>query len=244
MTTSLIHPICQVSSTHKATRPALVGPPGASQRQPRRPGRRSRGLWLAVVLLAGLVGVQRVAAFIECAPNCGGGGPPSEEEPAPDDSEKLVTAAQAAICGPEYKDLSVNGHDFNVKEATVGMSPSDDTTAVVAGQISHRLGFGRPDDQIYYTINYKDGVPDEPKIRIDHGGVAGVLDIITDAISFGGDKIEILGIELELNPEKLPEIATEISKLVEGGGWEEQATAMITVIGTAAATQPVDEVCN
>ena len=161
---------------------------------------------------------------------------------ADDDSEKLVTAAQAAICGPEYKDLSVNGHDFNVKEASVGMSPWDDTTAVVAGQISHRLAVVS-DDQVYYTINYKDGVPDAPNIRIDRGGVAAILDIITDAIVFAGlNSIEIAGNKRTLSPEKLPEIATELSKLIHGSGWEDQAAAMIAFIGIAA-TQPVDEVC-
>ncbi len=61
-----MHPLCHLSITHKDSRPALVGPAGASQRQPRWQGRRFCGLWLAVGLLAGLVGVQRVAAFAVC----------------------------------------------------------------------------------------------------------------------------------------------------------------------------------
>lgn len=162
---------------------------------------------------------------------------------AADESAELLMAAQAAICGPELKGLSVNGHDFNVKEATIGLDPRDPTTFVVAGQISHRLAVFS-DDQVYYTINYKNGVPDETDIQIDHGGVASIVDVWIDAITFFGlVKIEIAeGTEFELSLERLPEIATEISNFFQESEWEYQVGAMIACIGVAA-TLPADDFC-
>lgn len=158
-------------------------------------------------------------------------------------NDALIAAAQAAICGPGHDGLRLNGHDFNVKKATVGRQSTTDLTVVVAGQISHRLAL-RADDQIYYTVNYKNGVPDPGKIRIDRGGFAVYLDLIVDALKIVSlEKLTIAGTEFALNPEKLPEISTELSKLVEGSGWEEQAAAMIAFIGIAA-TQPENEVCT
>ena len=79
----------------------------------------------------------------------------------------------------------MKGHGFNVKEATIGITPWDGATVVVAGQISHRLAF-RIDDQVYYTINYKNGMPDKQNIRIDRGGVAAIVDIVISTITYGG----------------------------------------------------------
>lgn len=158
-------------------------------------------------------------------------------------NDALLKTAEAAICGPERKGISLNGHDFNVKEATIGVDARTDLTIVAAGQISHRLRLV-PDDQIYYTINYKNGVPDPAKTRVDRGGFAAYLDLIADAMQFVGlAKLKIAGTEISLKPEKLPEIATELSKLVHGSGWEEQAAAMVAFIGVAA-TLPVEEVCE
>lgn len=156
--------------------------------------------------------------------------------------DALVRSAKAAVCGPELKGVSVNHHDFNVKKATIGKDSRANQTVVVSGQISHRLAW-RPDDQIYYTINYKDGVPNPATLRIDRGGVAVVLDEIMDVITFAGlTNVDIFGTKISLKPEKLPEISTQLSKLVEGSGWEEQAAAIIAFIGITA-TLPEEEVC-
>jgi hypothetical protein len=151
-----------------------------------------------------------------------------------DDSGPLMGAAKAAICGPEIKKHKINGHRFNVKQATI--NTWDGRTTFVGGQLSHVLRW-RFDDQIYYTIPYSsEGMPNEPNIEIDHGGVAAAFQLIADwIILWGGNKLKLPDHgEWELSPEKLPEIATEISHLAQGRSWEIQAAATINFIGLAA----------
>jgi hypothetical protein len=83
-------------------------------------------------------------------------------------------------------------------------------------------------------------MPSEPNIEIDHGGVAAALDLISDwIILWGATKISIPGGgDIDLAPEKLPEIATALSHLTQGRSWEIQAAAAINFIGVAA-TMPV-----
>jgi hypothetical protein len=153
-----------------------------------------------------------------------------------DDGEPLMAAARAAVCGPEIKKHQINGHRFNIKPATINRW--EGRTTFVGGQISHHLRW-RFDDQVYYTIPYSDeGMPSEPDIEIDNGGVAAAFDLIADwIILWGGTKVSLPGGgDIDLAPNKLPEIATEISHLAQGRSWQIQAAATINFIGLAAAT--------
>jgi hypothetical protein len=112
-----MHPIYHLSITHKDARPDLVGPPGAYQRKPRRQGSRYHGLWLAVLLLAGLVGAQRVAAIAVCGndvceataippensqscPQDCGGSLPGEEEPEDGDTQSAPITSTIVLDDP------------------------------------------------------------------------------------------------------------------------------------------------
>ena len=155
---------------------------------------------------------------------------------------QMMQAAKAAICGPEIKKLKVNGHEFTVKKATINRWAGK--TTFVAGQLSHHLRF-RADDQIFYTIAYDGmGMPKAPEVRIDRGGVASWFSVLSNSvILFGATKVKIGPIMFELKPEKLPEIATQISKLVEGAGWEAQAAAVINFV-SFAATDQMSAICR
>jgi hypothetical protein len=145
----------------------------------------------------------------------------------------MMYLAKGALCGQKMWGPGVNGHAFASHPATVNVY--DGRTEFVAGQLSHILNW-RPDDQIYYTIPYEGGMPKKPEITISRGGVASWFKIIADSIKLLGiDEVEIPGIgKKKINPEKAAEIATGISHLVEGRGWEAQAAAVINLIGLYA----------
>jgi hypothetical protein len=65
----------------------------------------------------------------------------------------LTEAVNAALRGPERKDITVKKHDFNVKPLT---RKTEGAVLYAQGQISHRL-FGQKDDQVYYTIAVSKG---------------------------------------------------------------------------------------
>ena len=99
----------------------------------------------------------------------------------------------------------------------------------ITGQISHCLK-RRKGDQIYCTVPFVDGKCSKPEIQIDHDGVAAVFALISEPIQvLDLKKVALGGIELDfdLNPERIADLATGISRLVEGRGWEGQAAAII-----------------
>lgn len=153
----------------------------------------------------------------------------------------LRHAAERAVCHyvlDEHVDM--NGHDFNVKRATVvhrdARNPSS-ATGSVNGQLSHRLR-ARSDDQIYYTIPYDEkGVPKDAKVEIDRGGVAAIFHDLAGLFAPLKDVLKIG--DISLDPGKIYEAygnaSTAISKRVEGRGWEAQAAGIISLIGFTAA---------
>lgn len=154
------------------------------------------------------------------------------------DEAALMKAAHAALCGPSIKNLHVGGHDFNVKRASVDETSSGEPHKV-SGQISHRLAF-RTDDQIYYTIGYKDGLPYERDAKIDRGGVFATLIGLPEWLGLMPDIEFFHG---EISPDSLRQLNAELVAMFGGGKWEYQLTALITFIGAAAATEPRDETC-
>jgi hypothetical protein len=78
----------------------------------------------------------------------------------------LNEAIQAALEGPERKDIKINTHNFNVKPVT---RDEHDGELHVWGQISHKLTV-RPDDQIFYHIVKKDGAILTTDINVNKGG--------------------------------------------------------------------------
>jgi hypothetical protein len=155
--------------------------------------------------------------------------------------KKLSNAAEMALCAHKLsRDVSLNGHDFNVKGATV-VHPIGDATKIdfLTGQVSHKLRF-RPDDQVHYQVTYqKDGSPGDAKLDISRGGVSSMLAFLNDIVTgFGLTKIKILGNEVEWNPAALGMAATRISQWAEGKGWEGQVAAMIRFTSLAGQNQP------
>jgi hypothetical protein len=155
------------------------------------------------------------------------------------DEAALMKAAHAALCGPAVKNLHVGGHDFNVKRASVNET-SGGQPYKLGGQISHRLRF-RPDDQIHYTIDYKDGLPYKTDARIDRGGV---LQAVLGLPEWLGllPKVEVFS--GEISPDALRELNAELVVMFGGGKWEYQLASMLSFIGAAGATQPRDETCS
>ena len=149
---------------------------------------------------------------------------------------KLLTIAESAVCGELYLPqpqpriyINLGGHEFDVHNADIARY--DGKTIAVAGNISHKLSFLRRDDQIDYTIPFKDGKPDTAKVTIRRGGFGVYLDIFAKTLQFlGANKIKLKDVEFELKPEKLPEIASVIGTTFEGG-WESRATGIITRLG-------------
>jgi hypothetical protein len=152
-------------------------------------------------------------------------------------AQQLKTIAKHILLGPDKKNLHLNKHEFNIKKATVVKRP-DGKVEYIAGQISHRLT-ARPDDQIYYKIKFVEGKAKDPEIEIDRGGVAAVLRSVLSVVDFAGT-ISIKGVELTPNPQALANVATEVSKMVEGRGWEAQVGAMLAMVSMIASSPPIE----
>jgi hypothetical protein len=144
----------------------------------------------------------------------------------------LERAAKAIISGPAKKKLCIHHHQFrNITKGTIVRNP-DGKVAYMTGKISHDLCC-RPDDQIYYQVNYlPDGQPDLQHMvtRTDRGGFSSLLNITTLPIKdlkvqIGG---KVLSLAVTLDPQAPGKVAEAVSALVEGKGWEEQATAIIS----------------
>lgn len=149
-------------------------------------------------------------------------------------NRELMQIEKFLLVGPSKKFLVLNGHTFHVYKAEVITRP-DGKTQFIGGKISHHLSW-RPDDQIRYEINFVDGVASEPNVQIDRGGVASVLKTIFAPIK-GAFKIA----GLEIDPKKLADVATEVSKMVEGRDWETQIAAIIAATTMIGNHPPIRE---
>jgi hypothetical protein len=150
-------------------------------------------------------------------------------------SEVLVKAGKAILSGPTKQQLCINDHQFvNVKQATLVRGP-DGKMVSMTGKMSHQLR-ARPDDQIYYTVNFVNGVPDlkNAKISIDRGGVAALIKLIASPL----ETVIVAVSGVRLNLQDTSKVASKISRLVEGRGWEWQAEAMIDYAAVYAALPP------
>lgn len=140
-------------------------------------------------------------------------------------AERLSITSKVILQGPERKKFKIGGrHRFNIKPGNLVRHPLHGMVVSLSGQISHCLRF-RPDDQVYYTVKFTDGMPSlPPDIGIDRGGIANVVKTMISMIAI--DEVSVFGIKI--SPKNLPSIATEISKIVEGRGWEGVVAAIIT----------------
>jgi len=133
----------------------------------------------------------------------------------------MAEAVQAALVGPERKKLKIYDHEFNIKPAE---PEKKNNRLVVNGQISHHLGWGRPDDQVYYIITIEDGAITDIKSDITRGGTAGLAGPVGSAIGayFG----------VAIPPDKITSIGRELGRAYDGS-WEKAAEIIIANIATA-----------
>jgi hypothetical protein len=145
------------------------------------------------------------------------------------DQARFVTGTEAAICGPEKKGLKLRGHTFNVKKANI-IWDEWGRPLYVSGQISHHLSF-RPDDQIYYLIEYENGMVKKTDVKINRGGWGPIIGVVFPVIN--AVILVQTGKGLPITPKDVEQAAQDIAKLV-GGNWEHQAQILIGLIGMAA----------
>jgi hypothetical protein len=155
-----------------------------------------------------------------------------------------MQTAMDAVFGKtgEKKKLKVGGHEFNVKPAKISTKP--DGTVVIVGQISHHLTL-RDDDQVYYTIEKKNGQVTKLDVRVSESKMQKVIgalnkeviDAIVKKITGGGD-----GGETKPQPEPKDPAAKlammtkqldEIEKLA-GKGWGDAVKTMLSNIAIRA----------
>lgn len=86
----------------------------------------------------------------------------------------LNEAIQAALVGPERRDIDIRGHGFNVKPVDRQMV---NQVFHIWGQISHKLRW-RPDDQIYFHIVKTGDIVTSVDRQINRGGWGKILDPI------------------------------------------------------------------
>ena len=80
------------------------------------------------------------------------------------------------------------------------------------------------------------------KIEVDDGGIGAVLGIYLaplEGLTLHMPIPEVPGAEasFKLNPETVTNVATGVSKLVEGRGWQQQAHAMVDLAALYLAMQ-------
>lgn len=139
----------------------------------------------------------------------------------------LELAIDAALHGPERKKLKVYGHKFNVKPAEI---VREGAVVRVNGQISHHLTL-RPDDQVYYLIESRNGVIVQIDVRIGPGGW----------VRIAAPFISALGayfLHVAIPPDKIADVGRALGALV-GGSWESVVNVIIANIairvGSASA---------
>lgn len=133
-------------------------------------------------------------------------------------SHSLERALDAALHGPERKKLKVYGHEFNVKPAEIVRSGS---VVTANGQISHHLTL-RPDDQVYYVIEKRNGVVTRIDRRINRGGLTRIAAPIISVLGgyFGG---------IAIPPDKIEAVGRTLGTVIDGS-WESVADMIIANI--------------
>lgn len=147
------------------------------------------------------------------------------------DTDRFVAGTRAAICGPEKKGLSLRGHGFNVKKATI-FRDNQGKPLYVSGQISHRLSWRR-DDQVFYYIQYENGIVKKTDIDINRGGWGPIFGYISTAVNIY--LLATTGSGVPVTPDVVERTFQELTK--GSGGWEHQAHTLIGLI-SMAATNP------
>ena len=129
----------------------------------------------------------------------------------------LNEAVHAAIHGPERQDIDIRGHGFNVKPIT-----RQDVNGVLHawGQISHKLKF-RPDDQVFFHLQKKDGMMQIVDRELNRGGwqkLAGPASSVIAAY-FG----------VPLAPEAVSGVMNSIAD-INPSGWEQACDMIIASV--------------
>ena len=156
----------------------------------------------------------------------------------------LKRSAKAILFGPKKPGSCLNEHIFrNIKRATIVRDP-DGKIVSMTGKFSHHLGW-RPDDQIYYTVNFIDGTTglrqpdlDHKIVEYDGGGWSSIVQIVLTPVD--GLQIALPGgvAKLTINAENVSAVARGVSRLIEGRGWQTQADALISFAALYAAIPP------
>ena len=135
---------------------------------------------------------------------------------------KMADAVQAALVGPERKKLKIYDHEFNVKPAEI--IQRRENYLRVRGHISHHLGWGRKDDQVYYVIEIENGVLKPIQADIARGGFA----------LFAGPAASIIGAYygVPIPPDLAEKISRELGRIADGS-WEQAVNAIIGEIALA-----------
>jgi hypothetical protein len=159
---------------------------------------------------------------------------------------KLLTGADFALCQhPDTRrrlDIKINGHEFWIYPAAVVLNTANEPF-FINGQISHNIHHA-PDDQVYYSIDFKEGMPNM-EIEVHHGGVRGLLlEILPVLPIIESIVLEPIGdiLHITIKPEKILDVADEINELAKGHGWKGMAAALIAQMIVEAAEVP--DYCN
>jgi hypothetical protein len=140
-------------------------------------------------------------------------------------------AINAALYGPENKGITIHRHDFNVKKMSIDWTGS---FAIAKGQISHRL-WGRPDDQVYYTItiNRQDFSVSNIITEVDQNPLADFIVLNHLIGSFiVGVFVPVAGAALTAAEPVVKEIARRAEDAAVGN-WQEACRALISAIAAA-----------
>jgi hypothetical protein len=139
----------------------------------------------------------------------------------------------AAIFGPEIKEVEISGHEFNVKPVSIRIYRDE---LSVFGQLSHHLT-GREDDQLFYSFRKKAGVvsPNFAEgmiLSIQEGGLLKTLlgwrtaiTFIANVFGFSADKYFELLVKVE---GKLPNVDFDKD-------WEKSAKEFLEALSAAFA---------
>lgn len=142
-----------------------------------------------------------------------------------DTKNQFDVALKAILYGPGIKNLNLNGHEFNIKQATIVLSLDGLTVQRMCGQLSHRIS-GDTDDQIYYDIPFTYGKPviTEKCFRSVKGGVWG--DVFKGSISLMSSIIPF-GKELNFSSDLLKSALNRIIEHARTGSWGDRAVSII-----------------
>jgi hypothetical protein len=157
--------------------------------------------------------------------------------------QALMTAAHAAVCGPERKNVVVAGHGFNIKRAIIVNNPTTGLPAQLSVTINHRLAW-RPDDDVHCVVVYNgEGVPQPGDCQVDPGGFRDLFGIFGAAVNvlpaFGIPttvQIPPTGLTVDLTKINFQAIANALITAFGSVAWQGSARAIVGSIGLAAIT--------